>query len=232
MTSGMGKFLLVALVAMSCAFTFLAANGAPLACGTPLVRVDTEDRTLHARICEIVASALPMLDGCHLKLTKPVTITFSDNLENAHGSCFGLFHPDRKQVELLTPRAFAQAHDKSESWHAIPLAEHFDAIALHEFVHALVDQTAVVERSCTADEEYIAYAMQIESLSDATRSRLLKAVDASPPIAMEEINPLLLGFAPPSFAVKSWLHFSEPGNGCDFVQKLMRGDVTLWLYPE
>ncbi|NDR56479.1 DUF6639 family protein [Aliiruegeria sabulilitoris] len=222
----------MALVAMPCLFTFLPANAAPLACGTPLVRVDTVDRALHARICEIVASALPLLENCHLKLTKPVTIIFSDDLENAHGPCFGLFHPGKKQMELLTPKAFAQAHDKSDSWGAIPVAEHFDVIVVHEFVHALVDQTARGERNCTADEEYIAYAMQIESLSETTRSALLEDVDASPPISLEELNPILLGFAPPRFAVKSWLHFSEPGNGCDFIQKLMRGDVTLWLYPE
>ncbi|WP_149866444.1 DUF6639 family protein [Tropicimonas marinistellae] len=215
-----------------CAFHLVGANAGTSSCEMPLVLVDTDDQELQVRICKTVTSVLPMLEKCQLKLTNPVTISFSKQLGSPDNRCFGHYLRGKGRVVLLEPKAFEQAHKASESWTAIPAAEHFDAIVVHEFTHALVDQNALVELSCSADEEYIAYAMQVASLSEPTRSALLTSVGASIPTSTEELNPLILGFSPTAFAARSWLHFSNPENGCAFVGKIIRGEVTFWMYPE
>ncbi len=215
-----------------CTCTGVAANAEPVPCNTPLIFVDTEDKELHRRVCDIAGSALPVLEQCLLKLVDPVTISFSGELGNPDELCFGLYHQGDEWIELLEPKAFEQAHTDSKSWAALPAAEHFDAIVVHEFTHALVDQTALVERACSADEEYIAYAMQLSTLPDSARDALIAASGVSQPVPVESINQVMFGLSPVSFAVRSWLHFQEPENGCGFVKKIIRGEATLWIGPE
>ncbi|MFD0982821.1 DUF6639 family protein [Tropicimonas aquimaris] len=194
--------------------------------------VDTNDELLQERVCEIVASAVPKLAECGLNLMSPVAISFSNKLDHSSGVHFGIYHLGKNRIELLDPKTFEQAFRRSETWTAVPLAEHFEAVVVHEFAHALVDQNAAIQRACIADDEYIAYAMQIESLSESTRSVLLAEVGASPPTSTQEINSLVLGFSPADFAVRSWLHFAEPENGCAFVEKIIQGEVTFFFLPE
>lgn len=89
-----------------------------------------------------------------------------------------------------------------------------------------------MKRACIADYEYISYAMQIAGLSNTTKSALLASVNASPPTSTQEINSITLGFSPADFALRSWLHFSKTENGCAFVKKTIRREVTFFLLPE
>ncbi len=223
----------VALLApLFCAVTVLGAFAAARACDTPLVTVDTPDRELHERVCDVVASALPMLERCQLELTNSITINFSDGLGYPNQLCLGLYHHGDRRIELLNPDAFEDAHVKSALWTSIPVAEHFNSIVVHELTHAHVGQVAPAEPPCRADWEYVAYAMQIESLRASTRDAFIAGAGAAPPVTIEEVNSITLVFSPPLFAAKAWLHFSDPENGCDFVGKIIRGERTLMMLPE
>ncbi|WP_068115334.1 DUF6639 family protein [Tropicimonas marinistellae] len=223
-----------AFATLLCALGGVAAGAGASACDTPLVTVETADGDLHRRLCEIVASALPRLEECQLKLVSAVSIGFADSLHlgSPDQICFGNYHQRTDRIELLKPPAFERFHNRSEVWAAIPVTEHFDSIVVHELTHALVDQTAPATQSCTADQEYIAYAMQVASLSDSSRTTLINRVGVSTPTSDDEINSVILGLSPAAFAVNSWLHFSQPENGCDVVRKIIRGETTFLLLPE
>ena len=225
--------LLVGVFApLLCAFSVPAANAEAAPCEMSLVSVDTSDERLHERVCEAVESAVPILERCQLTLKRPILISFSNELESADQVCFGLFHHGESQIELLYPEIFAEAHEQSAVWIAIPVDEHFNSIVIHELTHAYVDQAVTEGPTDSADWEYIAYAMQIESLSASTRDGFIANVGVTDPVAVEELGSMMLGFSPARFAAKSWLHFVAPENGCDFVGNILRGEQTLMMLPE
>ncbi len=226
---GIGRRVFAPLL---CAWAGGVANAEAIPCETPLVFVDTDDQELHERVCGVVALAIPILERCQLKLTEPVTISFSDGLGSPNEVCLGLYHQGKAKVELLRPEAFEKAQVKSRSWKEIPIDEHYDSIIVHELAHAHVGQVAPAGPACSADWEYIAYAMQIASLSASTRDDFIAGTGVSPPISVEELNPLMLGLSPSSFAARSWLHFSDPENECEFVGQVIRGERTLMMLPE
>lgn len=234
MALGIWRTVAVVFVQLSCANTFAPANAGGFPCKTPLVLVDTEDRELHGRICKTVESALPRLAECKLTLVDPILISFTEQLDLGSPElvCFGRYHLRKDRIELLKPTAFERSHSSSKLWAPIPMSEHFDSVVVHEFTHALLDQATLKEQTCRADDEYIAYAMQMASLSESTRVALIASVAVSAPTSTEEINSTILNISPVAFAIKSWLHFSQPENGCDFVEKIIRGETTFFLLPE
>jgi len=204
----------------------------PVACETPLVLVETDDMELHERICTVVEQSLPALAECKLEPKLPVTISFSVKLKVAEEVCLGLYHTGKNEINLLEPDAFTAAHNGSKIWSAIALSQHFDSLVVHELAHALFDQSTNSKLACGVDQEYVAYAFQLASLTASTRNEFLTSAGVAPPVSVEGINQVILGLSPSSFAARSWLHFSQPENGCDFVEKIIRGETSLWLDPE
>lgn len=220
-----------AVLALLALLPGLPALAQPLPCERPSILVDTDDPDLRGRICAIALAALPRLEACHLTQTRPITFSLGARPLNSNGTSLGVYHSKGGRIRLLTPTAFARAHDGSEFRGAVPEAEHFDSIVVHELAHALFDQSPCAENACRVDHEYIAYALQLQSLPDATRARFIASTGLSTPVDEDRFNDFLLAFSPSSFAAAAWLHFSTPGNGCDFVGQIVRGERTLWLQP-
>ncbi len=202
-----------------------------LSCGAEMVLVQTENSELHQRVCKVVMTALPRLESCNLRLHRPIVIGFNDEISPSSIDCFGIYHTGKNQIELLTPEAFHSAHLKSDYCSGIPETDHFESIVVHELTHALLDQVPGGTTDYAVDQEYIAYAMQLEMMQKPVRDQFLSDIGLSTPIAAERINEFVLMFSPSVFAASSWLHFSSSENGCDLVGEIIRGEQTLWQEP-
>src|SRR6056297_1959525 len=200
----------------------------PLPCDNDLLLVETEDVDLHNRVCKTASAALPRLDACHLTLDRPVTFAFETGPPPTEPACLGLYHTGKDRIILWPPATFAQLHATSEYCGTVPAPDLFDSIVVHELAHALTDQSACRETACTADREYIAYALQIDSLHPGVRDRFIAESALTPPFGEDRLNDVILAFSPATFAAAAWLHFSAPENGCAFVGRILRGDHTLW----
>lgn len=217
------------LLAVTCSMaTAIAALAEPLPCDTTRTLVETDDQDLHERVCNVVMTALPVLENCHLRQNLPVLIRFNDALSTSGHDCLGLYHDGKGQIDLLTPEAFHSSHIKSDYCKEIPENVHFDSIIVHEMTHALLDQVPGAKDYDLVDQEYIAYAMQFEIIHKSVRDRFLSSIGLSAPIEPEWINEFILSVSPSVFAASSWLHFSSSERGCEFVGKIIRGEETLW----
>lgn len=202
-----------------------------LPCDALNIFVDTEDQLLRERVCNVARSALPKLANCHLRQHQTIFISFHAALSMSGNDCLGLYHSGNNHIDLLTPEAFHASHGDSEFCEEIPENVHFDSILVHELTHALLDQVPGGKANNLVDQEYIAYAMQLEMMCKPVRDRFISSIGLTAPIDVERINEFAILFSPSVFAASSWLHFSSLGHGCEFVGEIIKGEKTLWHEP-
>jgi hypothetical protein len=77
-----------------------------------------------------------------------------------------------------------------------------------------------------ASYEYPAYAIQLESLPDEEREKLLQATRRRSGSNKFVFNDLILAFDPFFFAARAYQHFKTSSNGCARLLKLMDGEVS------
>ena len=222
------------MIRLVISFTMLlcsAANAEPSPCDAPNIFVKTEDHGLRDRVCSVVAEALPSLRNCHLESNQPVFFSFSDSLLSSNDVCLGLYHHGSNQIDLLTPESFSTTHEQSDFCDTLPETAHFDSVVVHELTHALLDQARREKTILRVDQEYIAYAMQLQFVGASVRDKFLSNFDRSSPIEDGRINEFILEFSPSVFAAASWLHFSHPEHGCGLVDRILRGEHTFWQEP-
>ena len=162
-----------------------------------------------------------------MEQTEPVVIEVIEGLRREDPRCLGLFHCDTSHIELIAPEHVAMALGEGSRFAEIPAAEFYDSLVAHELAHALAYQTRWGALGSVADTEYLAYAMQLESLSAQTRAGFIARHPVTEPVKPQALNEAVLAFAPAIFAIKSWIHFSQPENGCSFVRALLTGEETL-----
>jgi hypothetical protein len=196
-------------------------------CGDPMLSVAAGSPAAAARICTAAIAAKDHLATCGLTQSAPVTIHFLPRIEGLAGHCAGVYRRGSNRISILPPEQAARAMPQESAFSALDSRVWFDSLVTHEMAHALMDQTIDAEPRCSADAEYVAYAMQIGSLPTGERDRLLAGVEHRGTAAAENLNAFLLFMNPDLFAVLAWRHFDARGNGCAFVAGIIDGTQTL-----
>lgn len=217
----------------------LALDAAPafsetMACADPQVRVEAESAALRDRVCARIEASRPLLAACGLEQSLPITLRVVWKITtDPHGpSCLGSYACDTDEIRVLHPEALSQAVGPDNPLARLSAEELFDSLVTHELAHAFFAQSA--EGGGTrafVDQEYVAYAMQMASLEQAARARLLEAYPGPQTVDRFELNGIVALAAPTLFAAKAWRHFAQAGNGCAFVSRLVRGEASLALVP-
>ena len=196
-------------------------------CSNPMVSVETSDPDLVERVCAEAVAAVERLAACHIPQRFAITLQVVDRIIHADETCLGLFIPGEKVLQITSPDQFSEGIGPDNILSQIPTLELFDSLIVHELTHALVDQQPYDGTQCLENQEYIAYAMQMEALSSASRKILIDAAGGEIEVTGERLNAFIALAAPTKFAAWSWMHFSAPQNGCEFVRKLISGETTL-----
>ena len=74
--------------------------------------------------------------------------------------------------------------------------------------------------------EYIAFAMQLQSLSRRDRQALIDGLLSSSPVELSWFTDEQLHETPELFAANAWRHFSQPGFGCAFIKTIVAGETV------
>lgn len=103
----------------------------------------------------------------------------------------------------------------------------YESLIAHELVHAIVWQHQGQPAMGRAGQEYLAYAIQLVTMSPALRARILARYPQADPVRLDELSETYLDFAPGRFAVKSYLNFVAQRDRCALIEDLMEGRRTL-----
>ena len=180
-----------------------------------------------AQVCTSAVRASDLLASCGLEPDWPVEILVTDVIEGAPPHCIGQFVCGTGQITLLSPDVLAQRPDTAVMFPGITTADIFSSLVAHELAHAALSHTAPGPSSDRTTQEYVATAIQFQTLAPADRARFLEAWEVETPVTPEGLNMFTLALAPGMFMSRAWQHFSAPENGCAFVGKLINGSVTL-----
>lgn len=229
----MGTMHRTAVAAVLLVIGVVGTAAAPVPCtDDPRIKVDGADNAEVARICTTAARARPQMSECHLTQSRPLLIRLVDELTHPNVSCMVQYDCRDDSISVTRPDALADILRPDSIWARIAPKALFDSLIVHELAHAFLDQTECAGIPCHADHEYIAYALQIDSLSPANRTRLLEGHRVRLPVDPMGLNDFTAAADPDYFAQGAWLHFSAPGNGCDFVRDLLEGRQSLRMVDE
>jgi hypothetical protein len=199
-------------------------------CSNPMFSVETSEPNLAEHICTVATAAAERLAACHIPQRDAVNLHIVDRIVHSDISLLGIYKRGEKTLEVTSTAHFATAIDPNHIYSLIPVFELFDSLIFHELTHALLDQRPEGNIQCYANHEYMAYSMQMEALSPASRQIIIGAAKGDySEIANEQLNEFVALAEPITFAAWSWQHFSEPHNGCHFFKKLIAGEVSLEL---
>ncbi len=206
-----------------------AAGAESIACTDRMLSVDGADGEVAARVCNAAVAAKEELASCGLAQLRPVVIEIRPEAFGPTEHCAGLYTCGSDRILLRAPKAMARLMPEESIFAPLPPADYYDSLVVHELAHALMDQSECTGEHCDADREYVAYALQIASLSDENRALIERFHTLDRPVDVARLNAFLLFMKPDVFAAHAWAHFDDAGNGCAFVADLVNGRRSLAL---
>lgn len=225
-----GYLYLVAAITASLLGTGTSGlSAATLACSNPMFSVETSEPGMAAHICTVATAAAERLAACHIPQRDALKLHIVDRIIHADISLLGIYRPGDRALEVTSPAHLATVIDPGHIYSLIPVLELFDSLIYHELTHALLDQRSAGQIQRYANHEYMAYSIQMEALSPASRQMIIGAAGGASQISSEQLNSFIALAEPITFAAWSWQHFSEPQNGCDFFKQLITGTTSLEL---
>lgn len=207
-----------------CIAALLSLTAAPVLGDVDCPNIDVSvmgDPDATPRLCELTSRAIDELGACSLPIGGTVQIDLVDALPQG---CVGQYHCGEGRIELLERDTLQRSLDPNGPFSAIDPEEYFYSILVHELAHAALETMDCPFESCLATQEYVAFAMQMQSYSPQARATVLTRPDFDRPITTDEINPFILLMAPDVFIQKVWRHFSQQEDPCDFIGEIMSGD--------
>lgn len=199
-----------------------------LKCAGAVATVVATETALGNRICAAAERALEQLSACGIHQREPLKIEVAEEEISLEGtSCLGIYHCGQSLIQIVAPEDVRAVLGNHDTFAEIPATEFYDSIVAHEITHAIVHQTLQGILSSVAATEYIAYAMQIEFLSENTRTEFISKHPVTEPVTLDALNEVILALSPAIFSIKAWKHFNQPENSCVFVQGLLSGEYEL-----
>ncbi len=223
----MNIFSLLIVLVLVTVFTPNMSPAKDSLCSSIDVRIRGGDADLDRVACTTAVSHFERLGSCGLFQSEHIDISITENVTGAPANCVGAFHCATSSIEVLSPDSLKAFALGDFMYAGLEPETIFETVLRHELGHALLYQTLAGREIGLAAHEYIAYALQIDAMSPNVRTVFLKTNDAKPPQNLDIFNALIAGFAPGKFAAKAWLHFSQSEHGCDFIGKLVAGDIVL-----
>jgi hypothetical protein len=186
-----------------------------------VVAATGEERRL---ACAAAGELLARLARCGIGLQRPLQIRVGADIPHAPGrAVVGLFDRANQRLyvrELESIPALVGGTPFAE----IPPPELFKSMIIHEIAHAVLHQNAGPDAVGAVGHEYLAYALQIESLPAGARERFLQAVGKRQSVKEFVFNDVLLDMNPCLFAAYAFEHLAAAGERCAPLVAILEGE--------
>lgn len=202
-----------------------------LACPAGEVTVAAPDHASAAQVCDLVEDVRPILAECGLEQEAPLTIHLVAEATHAAAPMVGSYTAGSNEIKLTHPDHLTDVIPADHPFARLEPELTLRSLLAHELSHAFLDQTECTRKRCVAEHEYVAYAMQLSVLPPEAREMLIGGYATDKTFGVEILNDFIAEADPLFFASRVWEHFSQPGNGCDFIRKIKSGEADLRLPP-
>ena len=205
-------------------------------CPNRFFKVAADNDVLRLQVCRAAEAAQGKISTCDLLLERPIHIVVTTDPGGGIPLCLGAYHCRNDVIELLDPALLRKTIGETDPLSLVPEEDLIVSLLVHEMAHAWVSRSDLAQNVSRLEDEYIAYALQIDSLSDTVRTQVLAASRLDGPVSLEDLTAWRLFTNPSGFGLLSWLHFKSPGNGCGVVNSFLNGSLNLpddeiFFYP-
>jgi hypothetical protein len=176
-------------------------------------------------ICRSAAHIVRRLQRCGIEATSPLKIEVVQELNANEGRALGCFDRSSGTIRLLSQDRCAERLRTDDVRRDLDAADYFQSVVVHEVAHAILMQHAGATSLRRIAHEYLAYALQIDSLAQNTRETFLKRLRERGALRIALPNEILLMMDPSIFAAMAYLHFKSSQDQCATIWSVLRGDV-------
>ena len=213
---------------ISCSLTALAALPSwadSLSCSNSVVTVSFQHAEHGELVCDAVEHAAVIFDQCNVPaLARPVHIKVVDQVEPG---CVAVYHCGKDMIEVVSPPKMQKLRDPEGAFIHLGIEEYFQSVVIHELSHAATYGIPCPFEGCVTAHEYIAYAMQVMSLSSKAQSIFEDRSKIDKLISSDELNAIILFMAPHLFSQKVWGHLSQRTDPCGYIGEIVDGSILL-----
>jgi len=177
-----------------------------------------------APVCEAAQDALKALAECGIKPRKPLQVRIVDRFPDHRYDNFLSFFDALGDKAVVADFDTTKARTSDAGWFDLPMSRAlYRSLLVHELVHAVAHQAAGNVEIGRAGHEYLAYAIQLDTMEPSLRERILGRFPRRKTVTVRQLNESYLDFSSQRFAVKAYRHFTDAGNGCAFIRELVSG---------
>lgn len=217
-----GKYIYVAAFMLLLVSSF---DAFAMRCEGVDAQVVTPSAKLSSSICEIAKKTAAFMQEIGFETKFPLHITVSNKLKSLHlAPVYGLYNSHENRIEIIDLASHLSEHHTKKPFGIDMTRELHNSFIVHEISHAYAHANAPKVGLSLVAHEYIAYIVQFSLLPSAMLRNILENHQVSAFESENEISALYFHLNPEYFAVKSWRHYSIPGNGRLFIDAILRGE--------
>jgi hypothetical protein len=206
-----------------------AAEGTPCA-GTP-VSVHGIGGVEAEKACQGAADAVTFLASLGLDANAPVEVHVVDRLPRfppGH-KAFGCHAKSERRIYMLT---FAEcAAIGLESAFPVDL-DVYRSLVAHEVAHHVASMNFRFEKPTRVAHEYIAYVTMFSTMPAEPRETILGLHAGEGLVSEREIGLTTYMINPHRFGARAYRHFTQPGGGAPFIERILSGRALAVEDPE
>ena len=180
--------------------------------------------------CAGIADALSFFRAYGFDTDVEIDITVLDTVRASGGEdlsfpVLGQFRPDVNRVFLTSLVAQREMARKKQAFKQPFEPRQFREVVAHETAHVLAEHNFGMAEPSRLLHEYIAYIVQLSTTEPARRTRILAAFNTEPFESPYDINPVIYGVAPTTFAVEAYLYFEIQPDRKAYLEEIMLKDL-------
>lgn len=202
------------------------AHGANQPCpGTTVIVQSGEPRNV-ADVCRAATMATDLLSRCGIVRNTTLRISLIDKVRHPCGAAvLGQYLSKEDRIELTTYKGCLATLQPDNVYRKLPQREVWRSLAVHEIAHGIVSSVVRGKNLASVAHEYVAYVIQISSLSAGSRRKLLEAMPGAVPPNTTSFTELYHAIYPLRFGVNAYRHYSAMRDGCVFLNQVLGGEI-------
>jgi hypothetical protein len=196
-----------------------------LVCGRSNISVQSQKPAFADLTCQAAMRAQAVFNQCDMAIfSDPIRIELVQKLKPG---CVAVYHCNEGWIEVLEPPHMETRRSAEGAIAFLEIDDYFQSVIVHELAHTMFDDAKCPFGACIVADEYVAYTMQIMSLTLGAQTEFAENSELNRRVSRDELSSMLLFMAPNRFAQKAWAHLSQRDDPCAFLGKIMDGTVLL-----